>query len=241
MYLAESNSSEKSENDVTDTEIYLRIYKKTGVNLTLIDLPGLVSNIDNTQHKKLPQKIERIIEAYAQSKETLILIVVPGNVDAATWKARDFASRFDTTGERTLGVITKVDVDTFGERDPALYVRGMEYQLKNGYVAVKCRSHFQSENGVTLEESLAEEKDFFKRSENFEDIASTQGIEYLRIRLKELLSEYINRCLPDIVSKLTILMDNTKNNLVRLGDNIVFKDGNDARRVIQNIILRFCK
>ena len=141
-----------------------------------MDLPGYVSNIGEGQSMELPKKIEKMVEKYAKSKNTIILTVVSGHVDPATWKSSKFAKKWDFSGERTVCVITKVDIDTRGESQIEDLLRGFKYPLKNGYIAVKWRSQKDSEDGVTLEQSLKEEKDFFMESDAYGDIADTQGI-----------------------------------------------------------------
>ena len=157
----------KGENDVVDEEIHLRIFKKNIVNLTLIDLPGFISNVKEDQPKNLPSKIEKMVEKYAKSESTIILTVVSGHVDPATWKSNKFAKKWDPSGDRTVCVITKVDIDTYGESQIEDLLRGNKYPLKNGYIAVKWRSQDDSDKGITLEQSLKQEKEFFMEAETF--------------------------------------------------------------------------
>ena len=47
---------------------------------------------------------------YCIDERTVILCVIPANADMATSDGLKFAKDFDKTGERTIGVITKIDI-----------------------------------------------------------------------------------------------------------------------------------
>lgn len=51
-----------------------------------------------------------MVEEYCKGQETVILCVVPANIDSANSDALKIASQLDPKGERTLGVLTKVDL-----------------------------------------------------------------------------------------------------------------------------------
>lgn len=48
-------------------------------------------------------QIKKLLKKYIGCKETIILVVVPCNVDIATTEALKMAQEVDPTGERTLG------------------------------------------------------------------------------------------------------------------------------------------
>ena len=49
------------------------------------------------------QQIKDMIQSYIKKKQTIILAVVPANVDIETTEALKMAKEVDPTGERTLG------------------------------------------------------------------------------------------------------------------------------------------
>lgn len=69
----------------------------------------------------------------------LILAVAPANIDLANSDALKVAKGVDPTGDRTIGVITKIDLMDEGT-DCLEVLQGSVYPLKLGYYAVKCRS-----------------------------------------------------------------------------------------------------
>ena len=97
--------------DIVESEIYVRIFKKNWENLTLIDLPGFIVDAEE-RSSDLPAKIEEIAEKYANCENTIMIAVASALTDSANWKSIKFAKKFDPEGKRTIGVITKVDVNT---------------------------------------------------------------------------------------------------------------------------------
>jgi interferon-induced GTP-binding protein Mx1 len=77
-------------------------------DLTLIDLPGLVRTNVEGQDPAVIVEVNNLIEAYLMQSRTIILAVVPANVDVATVDILERASNVDPHGERTIGVLTKV-------------------------------------------------------------------------------------------------------------------------------------
>jgi interferon-induced GTP-binding protein Mx len=84
-------------------------------NLTLIDLPGII----RTKTFNMPfidanntamAEVRDLIQSYMRQERTIILVVVPCTQDVATIEGLEWASRFDPSGERTIGVLTKPDL-----------------------------------------------------------------------------------------------------------------------------------
>jgi dynamin 1-like protein len=69
----------------------------------------------------------------------LILAISPGNYDIANSDSLKLAREVDPEGERTLGVITKMDRVEDGEAILPI-IDGKVYPLSLGYVGVKCRT-----------------------------------------------------------------------------------------------------
>ena len=76
---------------------------------------------------------------YASPENAIILALSPATVDLANSDSLKLAREVDPDGERTVGVITKIDLMDDGTN--ALdSLNGKEYPLKLGYFGVKCRS-----------------------------------------------------------------------------------------------------
>jgi dynamin 1-like protein len=76
---------------------------------------------------------------YIQPKTAIIMAVTAANSDLANSDALKLARRVDPLGERTIGVITKIDIMDEGTNALDL-LAGKIYPLKLGYVGVVCRS-----------------------------------------------------------------------------------------------------
>ena len=63
----------------------------------------------------------------------------PANVDLANSDSLKIAKEVDPQGERTIGVLTKIDLMDQGTNALEL-LDGTVYPLKLGYYGVKCRS-----------------------------------------------------------------------------------------------------
>ena len=72
-------------------------------------------------------------------QNALILAISPANLDLANSDALKLAKAVDPAGDRTIGVITKIDLMDDGT-DCLEVLQGSVYPLKLGYYGVKCRS-----------------------------------------------------------------------------------------------------
>lgn len=80
------------------------------VNLTLVDLPGMVKVPSQGQPADIVKKIDDIIIEYISNENCLILAVTPANIDLVTSDALVMARSRDPQGKRTIGVLTKLDM-----------------------------------------------------------------------------------------------------------------------------------
>ena len=67
------------------------------------------------------------------------MAVTPANQDLANSDALKLARRVDPYGERTIGVLTKIDLMDEGTNCIDI-IQGKVYPLKLGYIGVVCRS-----------------------------------------------------------------------------------------------------
>ena len=121
---------------VSDDPIQLRIYSPNVPDLSLIDLPGYIQVEAFDQPTELKVKIQELCDKYIQAPN-VILAISAADVDLANSTSLRASRRVDPRGERTIGVVTKMDLV-----DP---VRGAQiladrnYPLRLGYVGVVCK------------------------------------------------------------------------------------------------------
>lgn len=201
---------------VSAEPILLRIFSPTVMDLTLVDLPGLTKVPTADQPKDMPQKIRDLVKTYVEKPSSIILAISAANVDLATSDALALAREVDPQGLRTVGVLTKFDLDDAGNAISALL--GDVYPLRLGYTAVVCRSEAASQAGVTFEEALKAERDFFQRHTNLQPLQSQCGMPNLAQRLQYLLLNHIREALPTLRSNMQRLADSCREELTSLGD-----------------------
>ena len=78
---------------------------------------------------------------YIARPNSIILAVSAANADLATSDALDAARKVDPNGDRTVGVLTKIDIIDKGTEDVMLKIlRNEDYPMKLGWIAVQNRS-----------------------------------------------------------------------------------------------------
>jgi hypothetical protein len=115
--------------------LVINIFTRSCPNLTVVDLPGLTAAKAEGQPATMSKDIEKLVYSYMEKEETLILCVAQGNNDLAN-SPIEHARKFDKTGDRTIGVVTKMDLcldDGTLQKD---IVHQPRYPLKNGWVGV---------------------------------------------------------------------------------------------------------
>ena len=134
--LTDLNLAVPAKDCVTDDPIRLSIFSSHIPDLSLIDLPGYIQVVGSDQPLELKQKIHDLCDKYIQPPN-IILAISAADVDLANSTALRASRRVDPRGERTIGVITKMDlVDApLG----ASILKDRRYPLRLGYVGVVSR------------------------------------------------------------------------------------------------------
>jgi dynamin 1-like protein len=99
-----------SNKGISTLPLVLKIYSHKVVNLSLIDLPGIAKVPIGAQPKDIEAQIVDLIKFYIENPNSIILTVLPANVDLANSDALKLALSVDPAGERTIGVVTKLDL-----------------------------------------------------------------------------------------------------------------------------------
>ena len=141
---------------------------------------------------------------YCSESRTIILVVCSANVDLTTQDSIVMARKLDPDGERSLGVLTKVDIMNRGS-DCTAILRNEEIPLKYGYVAVKGRSMEDMKNGMTMSECLKAEREWFDEHpiySNLKNASESLGTDCLVNKLSIILNKHIKRNLPIIIEEI---------------------------------------
>ncbi|KAH9866334.1 hypothetical protein J1614_008901 [Plenodomus biglobosus] len=196
----------------------LEVIGNTGLHLTVVDLPGLISVSENVEDM---HTVECLVDGYLESSRTIILAVVPASNDIDTQGIIQRARRYDKDGVRTVGIITKPDLINKGtESRVASLAKNMDHvKLKLGFFLLKNPSPLEISKGLTWEERQRQETQFFNSNpwkEQNLDI-SRVGIENLRNFLQGLLDKHIEHELPKVRKEVEVLLRTTERELAQIG------------------------
>mmetsp|Transcript_31328 Transcript_31328/g.38793 ORF Transcript_31328/g.38793 Transcript_31328/m.38793 type:complete len:233 (+) Transcript_31328:343-1041(+) len=191
--------------EISDREILVKLFSRSVVNLTLVDLPGMTKIPQGGQPDNIERQILDICYHYIQKRTSIIMAVTPANMDLANSDALKLARRVDAQGERTIGVLTKVDLMDEGTNCVDI-IQGKVYPLKLGYVGVVCRSQKDTLAGKPISAALTAEENYFKTHHVYAPLSSRLGTPYLCRTLNMIIVKHIKKCLPIIRSKITSML-----------------------------------
>lgn len=171
------------------------------LNLTLIDLPGVIKNPMQGQPDDIGDQVQRMILDYIRKENCLILAVSAANVDLATSDALNLAREVDKDGTRTIGVITKLDIMDEGTDARDIFENKL-FPLRRGYVGVVNRSQKEIDSRKDIPAALESERNFFRRHPYYRTMSDRLGTLYLQKVLNQQLTEHIRVTLPALQDKL---------------------------------------
>jgi GTP-binding protein EngB required for normal cell division len=195
---------------ISDKPIILRIFSPSVLNLTLIDLPGLTRVRMADQPKDVVGMIRRMVFKFIEKESCLVLAVTPANADLANSDALQAAKMVDPRGQRTIGVLTKVDLMDKGT-DAVDILLGRVMPFKHGIVGVVNRSQQDIDAGTPIEAALTKEREFFQKHPAYAEIAAKQGCEFLARKLSHLLARHVRTYIPalrnEILTTINVVRD----------------------------------
>ncbi|KAJ6030948.1 dynamin GTPase [Penicillium canescens] len=177
----------------------LELVGNTGLHLTIVDLPGLISVSENERDMQL---VSDLVDSYLESSRTIVLAVVPASSDVDTQGIIQRARRYDKDGVRMVGIITKPDLINAGtEQRVARLAKNMDRtKLNLGFFLLKNPAPAELRKSSSASARNRAEQAFFS-GEPWSSLGldpSRVGIENLRVFLQDLLDSHIERELPKI-------------------------------------------
>ncbi|KAK8657423.1 hypothetical protein V6N13_035664 [Hibiscus sabdariffa] len=201
---------------ISNVPIHLSIYSPHVVNLTLIDLPGLTKVAVEGQSETIVTDIENMVRSYVEKPNCIILAISPANQDIATSDAIKLARDVDPSGERTFGVVTKLDLMDKGTNAVDV-LEGRAYRLQHPWVGVVNRSQADINKNVDMIFARRKEREYFETSPDYGHLASRMGSEYLAKLLSEHLELVIRLRIPSIIALINKTIDELNAELDRIG------------------------
>ncbi|KAM4056127.1 dynamin domain-containing protein [Hirsutella rhossiliensis] len=219
---------------ISPAPINLRIYSPNVLTLTLVDLPGLTKVPVGDQPRDIERQIREMVLKYIGKSNAIILAVTAANIDLANSDGLKLAREVDPEGQRTIGVLTKVDLMDDGT-DVIDILSNRVIPLRLGYVPVVNRGQRDIDNRKAINVALEAEKAFFENHKAYRNKSSYCGTPYLARKLNLILMMHIKQTLPDIKARIASSLQKYSSELESLGPSML---GNSAN-IVLNIITEF--
>jgi len=216
-----------NEKGISFKEIVIKITSQDVPNLTLVDLPGLVmvACTDQGQPEDIKTQIKDLIKHYIMQENTIIMGVLPARCDIEVDSALELIKQYDAKGERTIGILTKIDLMN-ENTDISNYLKNdisNDLKLHYGYFAVKNKNKIE----ITYKENNIEECEYFNNHPIYSQLdKSKMGITNLSIYLSNILLNEIKKLIPNIRGQLVEKLMNVNKELDRLGTHINVDENN---------------
>lgn len=206
---------------IDNSPIHLKIYSPKVLALTLVDLPGIAKVPVGDQPADIETQIRKMILQYISNPNAIILAVTPANTDLANSDAIQLAQLVDPSGNRTVGVLTKLDLMDPGT-DCADILMNTVIPLRRGYVAVVNRGQKDIDSDKSIREGLRREEHYFKKHAVYSRdpaLLTKCGTTRLSKALNGMLMHHIRDCLPDLKSRIASLLSDVQHEVEALGNS----------------------
>ncbi|CAL9236926.1 unnamed protein product [Arabidopsis halleri] len=176
------------------------------------------------QPETIVEDIESMVRSYVEKPNCLILAISPANQDIATSDAMKLAKEVDPTGDRTFGVLTKLDLMDKGTNALDV-IEGRSYRLKYPWVGIVNRSQADINKNVDMMVARRKEREYFETSPDYGHLATKMGSEYLAKLLSKLLESVIRSRIPSILSLINNNIEELERELDQLGRPVAIDAG----------------
>lgn len=161
-------------------------------SLTIVDLPGLIHSENKAQSAADVALVSAMVRNYMQNSRSIIMAIISAKNDYANQIVLKLAKEVDTSGHRTLGIITKPDTLSVGSESEAAFIdlaKNEDVTFRLGWHVLRNRSY--ETRDASSEERNATEISFFSQGVWKDLPRSMVGISPLQARLSKVLLEQI--------------------------------------------------
>ena len=212
-----------SNKGISNNPINLKIFSPRVLSLTLVDLPGITKVPVGDQPDNIEEQIHEMLMHYISNPNAIILAVTAANTDIANSDALQLAKAADPYGNRTIGVLTKLDIMDPGT-DVAEVLNNQLIPLRKGYIAVVNRGQKDINEDLSIRDGLKKEKEYFKNHPVYSsdrNLLAKCGTEVLAKSLNNILMHHIRECLPEVKNRIANMMTDVSQELEALGTRTV--------------------
>ncbi|XP_057429210.1 dynamin-related protein 3A-like [Lotus japonicus] len=235
---AETDREAGGNKGVSDKQIRLKIFSPTVLDITLVDLPGITKVPVGDQPSDIEARIRTMIMSYIKTPTCLILAVTAANSDLANSDALQMAGIADPDGNRTIGVITKLDIMDRGT-DARNLLLGKVIPLRLGYVGVVNRSQEDIQMNRSIKDALVAEEKFFRSRPVYSGLADSCGVPQLAKKLNQILAQHIKAVLPGLRARISTQLVSVAKEHASYGEITESKAGQGA--LLLNILSKYCE
>ncbi|KAF9123778.1 hypothetical protein BG015_005254 [Linnemannia schmuckeri] len=219
--VTEANEILCANTEISEKVLEITISGPTLSPLTIIDLPGYINTTIDGQDKTIVQTIRTINTRYIKDSRTIILAVVPANVDLNNIYVLGEAERYDQNNERTIPIVTKPDTI---EQDllPNLIqtIQNKRKFMKLGYLVMRNSSY--KDIDMSWNDARRLEEEFFNSSPLWSQVpAANKGRVRVKIFLGELLFNHIKKELPFLKKDILDLVSKCEKEIADMGPPVL--------------------
>lgn len=163
--------------------------------------------------------MKELIKNYVDQERTILLVVIPCTQDIATIEALEWASAADSTGKRTIGVLTKPDlIDDGAENEVAEVLSNRRKPLSLGYIMLKNRSQREVAERLSYAEARENEIEYFSSHHTWSRMRSELfGVEHLVEKITKVLVNQIYDALPSMKAEVVKKLESSVTELEEVG------------------------
>ncbi|CAI7610495.1 unnamed protein product [Penicillium glandicola] len=221
----------------SNSVLQLEIRGPNESHLSVIDVPGIFKNttLDRTTKNDITL-VRNMVLRYMQNERSIMLAVVPANVDIATQEIIQMASEIDPEGGRTLRILTKPDlVDKGAEQQVIELIHDGNANGQLGWILVRNLGQKQLQAGNADRDT--EERMFHQNAPWNRVPPDNYGISALMARLQELLTSIVRREFPSVRSEVMKRLKDSKSLLQSLGAQR--ETAEQQRRILLDVVSAF--
>lgn len=199
---------------IDDKALEIDIYANNVLNITLVDTPGLCNIRLDDQPEDIVETLLAMAKRYASNENSIILAITPANIDLAMSDALKIAKLVDPNLQRTLGVLTKIDL--MNPNNNCIDVmHNKQFKIAKGFIGVKCAATNDRNMDITdFAEIFRIEEQYFKNHEIYSKNLEFFGIRSLKDRLSRVFKESIEASIPGLQAEIRSRLIDVKQNLV---------------------------
>ena len=244
----------EKDRNINTKAIVMKIYSQHVPNLSLTDLPGIIS----TPHiANIKEKIDNIAISYMNKPKTIVLAVAQSKKDLETdiglglikqiirknSELEENEQNINIKNIKIIGVLTKPDLmskDTHIGNYLSDHIPDY-IKVNNGYFVVKCRDNNERQS-LSVAEGYSVENSYFNSHSEYRKQAykGKIGTNNLVTKLTEILLQDIKVHLPKALLKLVELEKTISIELNKLGE-IIPNDTNGKLGILNTYVSTFCQ